>query len=87
MFTTELFYQILAYFLSSSVKCLLCSSDDGGHAGRVYNSSTCEVEAGGSLEFEASLVNRVSSSTMRATQRKPISNNDDDKNNDTNKIS
>ena len=60
-----------------------------GLAGMVhsFNPSTLEVGAGGSLEFEASLVYRVSSSTLRATQRNPISNNDDDNNNDTNKIS
>jgi hypothetical protein len=32
-----------------------------------------EVEAGGFLEFEGSLVNRMSSRTSRATQRNPVS--------------
>jgi hypothetical protein len=34
-----------------------------------FNSSTWEAETGGSLEFKASLVYRVSSRTARATQR------------------
>jgi hypothetical protein len=38
-----------------------------------FNPSTWEAEAGGSLEFEASLVYRVSSRTTRATQRNPVS--------------
>jgi hypothetical protein len=40
-----------------------------------FNPSTQEAEAGGSLEFEASLVYRVSSRTARATQRNPVSKN------------
>jgi hypothetical protein len=38
-----------------------------------FNPSTWEAEAGGSLEFEASLVYRVSSRTARATQKNPVS--------------
>jgi hypothetical protein len=38
-----------------------------------FNPNTWEAEAGGSLEFEASLVYRVSSRTARATQRNPVS--------------
>jgi hypothetical protein len=38
-----------------------------------FNPSTWEAEAGGSSEFEASLVYRVSSRTARATQRNPVS--------------
>jgi hypothetical protein len=37
-----------------------------------FNHRTWEAEAGGSLEFEASLVYRVSSRTARATQRNPV---------------
>jgi len=37
-----------------------------------FNPSTWEAEAGGSLEFKASLVYRVSSRTARATKRNPI---------------
>jgi hypothetical protein len=40
-----------------------------------FNPSTREAEAGGSLEFEASLVYRVSSRTARAIQRNPVSKN------------
>jgi hypothetical protein len=40
-----------------------------------FNPSTGEVEAGGFLEFEASLVYRVSSRTARAIQRNPVSKN------------
>jgi hypothetical protein len=40
-----------------------------------YNPSTREAEAGGSLEFEASLVYRVSSRTVGAIQRNPVSKN------------
>jgi hypothetical protein len=40
-----------------------------------FNPSTWEAEAGGSLEFEASLVYRASSRTARATQRNPILEN------------
>jgi hypothetical protein len=38
-----------------------------------FNPSTQEAEAGGSLEFEASLVYRVGSGTVRAIQRNPVS--------------
>jgi hypothetical protein len=38
-----------------------------------FNPSTWEAEAGGSHEFEASLVYKVSSRTARATQRNPVS--------------
>jgi hypothetical protein len=38
-------------------------------AGHALNPSTGEAEAGGSLEFEASLVYRVSSRIARTTQR------------------
>jgi hypothetical protein len=37
-----------------------------------FNLSTREAEAGGFLEFEASLVYRVSSRTARATQRNSV---------------
>jgi hypothetical protein len=37
-----------------------------------FNPSTQEAEAGGFLEFEASLVYRVSSRTARAIQRNPV---------------
>ena len=36
------------------------------------NPSTWEAETGKSLEFEASLVYKVSSRTARATQRNPV---------------
>ena len=39
--------------------------------GHVFNPSAKKAEAGGSLEFKASLVYRVSFRTARATQRKP----------------
>jgi hypothetical protein len=38
-----------------------------------FNPSTREAEAGRSLEFEASLVHRVSSRTARATHGDPAS--------------
>jgi hypothetical protein len=38
-----------------------------------FNPSTWEAEAGRFLEFEASLVYRVSFRTARATQRNPVS--------------
>jgi hypothetical protein len=41
--------------------------------------STWEAEAGGSLEFVVSLVYRVSSRTIRATQRNPVSKNKTEK--------
>jgi hypothetical protein len=37
-----------------------------------FNPSTWEAEAGRFLEFEASLVYRVSFRTARATQRNPV---------------
>jgi hypothetical protein len=37
-----------------------------------FNPSTWKAVADGSLEFEASLVYRVSSRTARATQRNPV---------------
>jgi hypothetical protein len=39
---------------------------------QAFNLSIQEAEAGGSLEFEASLVYRVSFMAIRATQRKPV---------------
>jgi hypothetical protein len=38
-----------------------------------FNPSTWEAEAGGSFEFEANLVYKVSSRTARAIQRDPVS--------------
>ena len=38
-----------------------------------FDPNTKEAEAGGSLEFEASLVYRESCRTARATQRNPVS--------------
>lgn len=38
-----------------------------------FNASPWKVEADGSLEFEVSLVHKVSSRTTRAIQRDPIS--------------
>jgi hypothetical protein len=46
-----------------------------------FNPSTWEAEAGGFLEFEASLVYRVSSRTARATQRNPVLKNKKQKTN------
>jgi hypothetical protein len=40
-----------------------------------FNPITWEAEAGKFLEFEASLVYKVSSRTARATQRNPVSKN------------
>ena len=40
-----------------------------------FNPSTWEAEAGGSLEFKASLVYRVSCRAARTTQRNPVSKN------------
>jgi hypothetical protein len=40
-----------------------------------FNPSTWEAEAGGSLEFEACLVYRMSSRTARATQKNPVLKN------------
>jgi hypothetical protein len=45
-----------------------------------FNPSTQEAEAGRSLEFEASLVYRVSSRTAKATHRNPVSKNQKPKN-------
>jgi hypothetical protein len=43
---------------------------------QAFNPSTWEAEAGRQIsEFEASLVYKVSSSTARAIQRKPVSKN------------
>ena len=39
----------------------------------ISNPRTREAEAGGSLEFETSLVYIVNSRTVRATQRNPVS--------------
>jgi hypothetical protein len=44
-----------------------------GVVAHTFNPSTWEAEAGGSLEFEASLVYKVSSRTARAIQRNPVS--------------
>jgi hypothetical protein len=44
---------------------------NGAVLANTFNPSTWEAEAGGSLEFEASLVYRVSSGTARVTQRNP----------------
>ena len=41
--------------------------------GHAFNPSPWEAEAGGSYELEASLVYRVSSKTVRATQKNPVS--------------
>jgi hypothetical protein len=43
--------------------------------GHAFNPSTWEAEAGGFLEFKASLVYKVSSRTARATQRNPVLTN------------
>jgi hypothetical protein len=40
---------------------------------QAFNPSAWEAKSGRFLEFEASLVYRVSSSTARATQRNPVS--------------
>jgi hypothetical protein len=48
-------------------------SQTAGRGGtRAFNPSTWEAEAGGFLEFKASLVYKVSSRTARATQRNPV---------------
>ena len=44
-----------------------------------FNPSTWDAEAGGFIEFETSLVYRVSSRTARATQRNPVSKNQKEK--------
>jgi hypothetical protein len=46
-----------------------------GVVAHAFNPSTWEAEADGFLEFEASLVYRVSSRTATATQRNPVSKN------------
>jgi hypothetical protein len=43
-----------------------------------FNLSTQEAEAGGSLDFEASLVYKACSRTIRATQGKSISRGEKD---------
>jgi hypothetical protein len=56
----------------------LCSYKNIAQPGVVahaFNPSTREAEAGGFLEFEASLVYKVSSRTARAIQRNPVSKN------------
>jgi hypothetical protein len=50
-------------------------SPEPGVVVHTFNPSTREAEAGGSLEFEASLVYKVSSRTARAIQRNPVSKN------------
>ena len=50
-----------------------------------FNPSTWEAEAGGSLEFEASLVYKVSSRTARAIQRNPVSKKQQQQNNNNKK--
>jgi len=50
-----------------------------------FNLSIWEAEAGGSLEFKASLVYRVSSRIARATQRNPVLKNPKTKPNQPNK--
>jgi hypothetical protein len=42
-------------------------------AAHAFNPSTRDAEAGGFSEFEASLVYRVSSRTVKAIQRNPVS--------------
>jgi hypothetical protein len=46
-----------------------------------FDPSTQEAEAGGSLEFEASLAYKMSSRTARAIQRNPVSKNQKKKKN------
>jgi hypothetical protein len=46
-----------------------------GMVAHAFNPSTREAEAGGFLEFEASLIYKVSSRTARAIQRNPVSKN------------
>ena len=46
---------------------------EGAVVAHTFNPSTWEAEAGGSLEFEARLVYRVSSRTAGGTWRNPIS--------------
>jgi hypothetical protein len=59
-------------------------NDDNGNNNKpgmvvhAFNPSTWEAEAG---EFEASLVYRVSSRTAKATQRNPVSKNQNNNNN------
>jgi hypothetical protein len=43
-----------------------------GVVAHAFNPSTWEADAGEFLEFEASLIYRVSSRTARATQRNPV---------------
>jgi hypothetical protein len=46
-----------------------------GLVSNTFNPSTWETEAGGSLEFHDSLVYRVNSRTVKATQRNLVSKN------------
>jgi hypothetical protein len=50
-----------------------------------FNPSTWEAEAGRFFEFEASLVDKVSSRTARAIQRNPVSKNQTKQNKKTQK--
>jgi hypothetical protein len=50
-------------------------SAEPGVVAHAFNPSTREAEAGGFLEFEASLAYRVSSRTARAIQRNPVLKN------------
>ena len=63
------------------------AKQEGRHSWAVvvhaFNPSSWEAEAGGSLEFAASLVYRVSSRTARATQRNPVSKKNKTKNRKT----
>ena len=43
------------------------------NGGDTFSLSTQEIEAGGSLEFKANLIYRVSSRTVKATQRNSVS--------------
>jgi hypothetical protein len=45
----------------------------------IFHPRIQEAEAGGSLEFETSLIYRVSSRTAKATQRNPVSKNQKEK--------
>jgi hypothetical protein len=57
-----------------------------GVVAHTFNPSTPEAKAGGFLEFEVSLVYKVSSRTARAIQRNPVSKKQNKtKNKQTNK--